>query len=224
MVTHQEMVTQNQYNQSVLIKVSIKGEGPDGLWKENWSGSGVVIKHLRSDIETPKTLILSAAHVLEVPKIGQSDAEGNIATSVKIEVMDHFRVVCEGTPLLVGNPEDNDVATMVADCELGEEAPIASQLPLDGEKITVVGYPYGIKQATKTEGWYSLGGGDLLRVSAAAAPGNSGCAIYDAQGNVFSILVRGNPQYPHMSLGETLFNIKRVIFESQLLLLEMSKL
>jgi S1-C subfamily serine protease len=168
-----------------------------------WSGSGVVYAKTNGILSAVHSRILTANHVLELPKVGdvEGDQDNNVkVTDVKVSIRTFDGRVCSLEPLALGENTTEDVATGEADCDAGKVAPIAHKVPGRAEHVYISGHSLGVELTMVTEGYVSgwMGGGFLL-VSAPAAPGNSGGPVF-YHGEVIGLLVRGAPRYPHLSL------------------------
>lgn len=174
--------------------------------EEGWTGSGVVYQN-----DGTLSLILTANHVLETPKVGETvDFTINFfgvsipigkkrIDEVKISLKTVDGRICNLEPLVLGVDDHRDVATGVADCDAGRVAPIAKSVPARGEKIYISGHPLGVPLPIVTEGYFSGVMENYLLVSAGAYGGNSGGPVF-YQGHVIGLLVRGSREYPNISL------------------------
>lgn len=190
---------------------------------EGWVGSGVVYEKSLGLLEPVKSKILTANHVLEAPPVG-TEVEIELGP-MKIPAILHIDAVmmtvktrggrtCSLEPIALGVSDQNDVATGLADCDAGQVAKIADSVPPAGAEVFVSGHPLGIGGAIVTSGWVSGWWNGYLLISAGAAPGNSGGPIF-YDGKVVSLLVRGAPRYPNISLGVPLKVIQERIGESE---------
>jgi S1-C subfamily serine protease len=192
---------------TVQIKVVVTAQviHPDGTTDEaraGWVGSGVVYRVIDDGKQEPRSLILTANHVLETPKVGDtvdSDRGPVKITGVDMSVMTEDGRTCDLKPLVLGESTTEDVATGVADCVAGRPAYISSSEPDRGDEVYVSGHPAGFENPVLTQGvvggWY----GGYVSVSAPAWGGNSGGPVF-YHGRVIGLLVRGSREYPLISL------------------------
>lgn len=182
-----------------------------------WSGSGVVYDHKGGIINESHALVLTANHVLEVPKAG-TEVPFPLGTlrvdAVLITVKSASGRACELVPVVLGANTDEDVAVGEAQCSLGTaEAPIAHKIPPMGAKVYVVGHPLGIGNTMVTEGFFSGWMDHYMVASAPIAPGNSGGPVY-YNGEVIGLAVRGT-NYPNMSVIAPLQHILERIMQAR---------
>jgi S1-C subfamily serine protease len=158
--------------------------------------SGVIVAKSGGILKRPKSLIVTAHHCVDsVP--GQEIDEGTV-TAVLYLVKDSYGRECEFNPLLTGGYGADDVATGVASCDLGVTANLARGVPQRQEQIFVSGHPMGVYPGLITTGYFSGWSDDWMSLSAPAWSGNSGGPIYNSDGDVVGLLVRGSRKY-HMS-------------------------
>lgn len=155
-----------------------------------------------------KSKILTAQHVLEAPNPGEVvDGTGPYENkkiridSVSFVVRTRSGAICGLKPLTRGDNASGDVATALVDCDAGQIADIAIQLPPVGSRIYISGHPTGVRPAVVTEGFLSgRSSAGFIVTSAPVLGGSSGGAIW-YNGQVISILVRVNTAFHHVSYG-----------------------
>jgi S1-C subfamily serine protease len=90
----------------------------------------------------------------------------------------------------------NDLAVIRVDKEIAPalwQKPDTSLTPLPGDRLLLVGSPYGL-EGTVTTGVVSRVSYDRIQTDAAANPGNSGGPAVDAEGSVVGILLSGGAE------------------------------
>lgn len=183
---------------------------------QGWKGSGVVYSKSGGITGPVTSKILSANHVLDVPKVG-STKETMFGTlrvdAVLMSIRTRDGRACLLDPLVLGVTDTRDVATGIAYCDAGKVAPIARSVPPAGAKVYVVGHPLGIEMSIATEGYVSGWLDGYLLTSAPAVGGNSGGAVW-YNGQVIGLLVRASGEYPHISLTTPLKSVLERIAET----------
>lgn len=193
--------------------------------KDGWVGSGVVYDKTDGQAGPVRSRILSANHVLDVPKPGTVTHESVEFLGMVIDLGDK-RIdavlvtlttqdgrTCSVTPLRLGSSDTHDVATAEADCDAGRVAKIGTQVPVRGEKVTVVGHPLGVPLAMVTEGFVAGWFEGYLLTSAPAFGGNSGGPVF-YRGEVIGLLVRGSRDYPLLTMTVSLEEVLKRIAET----------
>jgi len=141
-----------------------------------WSGSGVIINK--------KGLILTAKHVLE----------GADWVRVTLTNGDTY----DATNWIVDPNDDVGVLQIATLKDLPEASFEVCGLPdYIGQKVFIIGYPFGIYSVN--QGMISnvrldepfFGVEPMLQLDIAGNPGNSGCPVFDMNGDVIGILVGG---------------------------------
>jgi S1-C subfamily serine protease len=189
----------------VGIRVNIRGlyMDPDGVIVPSgligWTGSGVVYGNRGGH-----SLILSANHVLETPKVDQIVPYGDgvlLVKMVEIIVSAPDEHSCALTVTKVsGSSELNDLAIGEAACEVGIPATFATVDPPEGSKVYIAGHPAGAPLVVVTDGY--LTGRDSRGFMISSAPivgGSSGGPVF-YNGKVIGIEVRGLAKFEHFSI------------------------
>ena len=152
--------------------VLIRALDSNGVAK--WSGSGCFIRH---------DLILTAGHVVQ-------DTE-------RFEIVlpnGHVR------PGFFAYQEDVNLADVGFIRVIGSYlATPFGGLPYQGQKVQIIGYPFGVMPAMLTEGVIScvnrdddfFGKANLLQTDAASWPGNSGSPVLDKHRHIIGMLIGG---------------------------------
>jgi len=171
-----------------------------------WVGSGVVV-----DVKEGQSFIMTANHVAETPTVGtELEIRGGtiVVTAVAMEIKTFPGAFCKAKAKVLGTTDDSDVAIVQADCEAGPVAHLAKAAPEFGTKVWDVGAPLGMHpngSFTVVSGYwqgYTDGPeGQYVSLSVPVIGGFSGSAIFNAKGEIVSILVRGSRDYAQIALG-----------------------
>lgn len=108
-------------------------------------------------------------------------------------------------------------------------AKLACAEPMRGESVFAVGNPYGILYSSVTKGivasnqrsYETIGIDDqdnngLMQISAPIVGGNSGGAVYNSEGLMVGVPVRGSPMNEAFSVSVPLYDIKRFLMREGL--------
>jgi S1-C subfamily serine protease len=188
--------------------------------QDGWVGSGVVYDKDSSNTQHPQSMILSANHVLDVPKVGEVlpyeffgvPIGEKIIESVRVYLTTQDQRTCNVKVLVRGKSDTRDTATGVADCDAGRVAQFATRAPAVGEKIFISGHPDGVPLAIVTEGYVSGWAEGYLWASAPIFGGNSGGPVF-YDGKVIGLAVRGF-DYPNISIITPLSEIQKRIAQT----------
>lgn len=161
--------------------VLIRALDSNGIVK--WSGSGTFVR---------KDLILTAGHI--------------VADTKRFEIVlpnGHIR------PGYFEYQEDADLAD-VGLVKVRGDYPVTSfgHAPHLGQKVQIIGYPFGVMPATLTEGVISclnrdndfFGKANLLQTDTAAWPGNSGSPVLNSHNHIVGMLIGGLVESDNWSL------------------------
>lgn len=175
--------------------------------------SGVVVDKAGGIIRRPLSLIATAHHCLDVAP-GTELEDGSVVTAVLFVAKDSAGRECEMTPILLGGYGPNDVATGVASCDLGSTATLADAVPQRQEQVYISGHPLGVYPGLITTGYMSGWLNGWLLLSAPAWGGNSGGPVYNSEGEVVGLLVRGSREYSNLTLAAPLGELQDRIRDS----------
>lgn len=141
---------------------------------QKWSGSGVIVHE--------HGLILTAKHVIE----DANDIEVILADGRRFEVIDK-----------IVDPNNDVGIVRIAPLEDLPAVEFGGDVQV-GQDVFIIGSPYGIFNSvsrgivSKTELIELYFGSDeMILLDIARNPGNSGCPVFDFNGNVVGILVGG---------------------------------
>jgi S1-C subfamily serine protease len=165
--------------------------------------SGVVVDKSGGIVRKPLSLIATAHHCLDVGPGTELD-DGSIVTAVIFTAKDSNGRQCGLTPILLGGYGPDDVATGVASCDLGVQAELADAVPQRQEQIYISGHPLGVYPGLITTGYVSGWLNGWILLSAPAWGGNSGGPVYNSEGEVIGLLVRGSREYSQLTLAAPL--------------------
>jgi hypothetical protein len=186
------------------------GEKSDGQNVVTSNCSGFVAAKSDGLFRKPRTLIVSANHCLNVGP-GTVLDDGSLVTSVIFTVKDSVGRECSLTPILLGGDKADDVATGVADCDVGRVARLAPAVPQRQEEVYISGHPMGVYPGLITNGFYAGWYDGYLLTSAPAWGGNSGGPVYNTEGEVVGVMSRRSGSYSHMSMAAPLGEVKKKI-------------
>lgn len=188
-------------------------------------GTGFVLSKTDGKGSPVHSRVMTAAHVVDAPKVGSSRKEaitffgiqiGEIEVrvdSVKIEAITADERYCTAKVLDPGTitPFTRDVAILDVDCDAGRAVELASEVPARGEKVFVVGHPLDVNNIIVTEGYVSgwnkeglLNG--MLTIAAPIVGGNSGGPIF-YKGKVVGMATMVYSNYHHITLSVPLKNM-----------------
>lgn len=194
---------------TVVINVVEDGKKTVKEWEDTdgWTGSGVVYDKNVGLTSQPESKILTANHVLEVPKVGSWEKITFFGVElgkkrvnwIKTSILTRDGRTCQLETKKLGVSDHRDTATAVAFCDAGRVAKIASSVPAAGERVFVSGYPLGVDLPLVTSGTVSGWTDKYLMTSAPAYGGNSGGPVF-YNGEVIGLLVRGSRDYPILTL------------------------
>lgn len=165
--------------------------------------SGVVVDKAGGIVRRPLSLIATAHHCLDVGPGTEMD-DGSIVTAVIFMAKDSTGRSCGMTPILLGGYGPDDVATGVASCDLGTTAKLAEAVPQRQDQIYISGHPLGVYPGLVTTGYVSGWLNGWILLSAPAWGGNSGGPVFNAEGEVIGLLVRGSREYSQLTLAAPL--------------------
>ena len=151
-------------------------EAGNDYYSARWSGSGVIIDE--------RGLILTAKHVLEGAEWVRVTLQNNDvyeATNWIVDPNDDVGV------LQIATLEDLSAATF-------EHVGLPDYI---GQNVFIIGYPFGLYSTNKgiisnvglSEPFFGVE--KMLQLDIAGNPGNSGCPVFDVNGDVIGILVGG---------------------------------
>lgn len=186
------------------------GEQDDGQDVYTSTCSGFVAAKSDGLFRKPRTLIVSANHCLNVGP-GTTLPDGSLVTSVIFTVKDSAGRECGLTPILLGGNKQDDVATAVADCDVGRVARLAPAVPQRQEEVYISGHPMGVYPGVITNGFYAGWYDGYMLTSAPAWGGNSGGPVYNTDGEVVGVLSRKSGDYTHLTMAAPLGEIKKRI-------------
>lgn len=189
----------------IQVQIAVTAIPPEGEEVEmplvSWTGSGVAYESTGGVFSPTHTRILTANHVLEAPKVGDTQTEDGIlfrVDAVFMTIKTDDNRTCELQPLMLGVDDFRDVAVGEAYCEV-PLAHLAGRLPPVGGKLYVMGHPLGVGNTMVTEGFYSGFMDNYMVASAPIAPGNSGGPVF-YNGQVVGLAVRGSNRYDSLSV------------------------
>ena len=165
--------------------------------------SGVVLDKAGGIVRRPVSLIATAHHCLDVGP-GTELEDGSVVQAVIFMTKDSVGRSCGLTPILLGGYGPDDVATGVASCDLGMQARLAEAVPQRQEQIYISGHPLGVYPGLITTGYVSGWLNGWILLSAPAWGGNSGGPVFNTEGEVIGLLVRGSREYSHLTLAAPL--------------------
>lgn len=165
--------------------------------------SGVVVDKAGGIVRKPLSLIATAHHCLDIGP-GTEMSDGSVVTAVLFVAKDSAGRECGLTPILLGGYGPNDVATGVASCDLGMQAKLADAVPQRQERVFISGHPLGVYPGLITTGYVSGWLRGWILLAAPAWGGNSGGPVYNSEGEVIGLLVRGSREYNHLTLAAPL--------------------
>ena len=182
-----------------------KDEGEDVVM--TMACSGVVVDKAGGIVRKPQTLIATAHHCLDIGPGTELDGGGTV-TAVIFMAKDSAGRSCGLTPKTLGGYGPNDVATGVASCDLGKTAKLADAVPQRQDQIFISGHPLGVYPGLITSGYVSGWLNGWILLSAPAWGGNSGGPVFNADGEVIGLLVRGSREYSQLTLAAPLGEIQ----------------
>lgn len=208
---------------TLIKQVGENAEGEPILQVESekiisWTGSGVVVANDLTKGGKGQSLVMSAAHVTNVPAlIPGFDEEGNInslfitdASIQSVQLLDGS--YCDSEEIWAD--VDLDVGVIKTSCIAGTVAPLALDLPPVGAMVSVSGAGLGIHPKgvfLVTDGRY-VGSDDgfdgQLIVTLPVAPGHSGSGLF-YKGHIFGIVSRRTVNFEHVTLAVSLENMRK---------------
>lgn len=185
------------------VKLTKIGEDADGKAQlkveegvvVGWSGTGVVVA---ADASRGKgeSLVMSAAHVLNVPQAIPIVKDGKLESIIIVQaalmtVTNLSGSVCEAQPIYVDTVQDVGIARAL--CVAGNVAELSSELPPIGAQVLTTGAGLGLHPngvfITVDGRYLGLSDGENPRamLSMDTAPGHSGSGVFH-EGRLFSIV------------------------------------
>ena len=178
------------------------------------SCSGVVVDKAGGIVSEPKTLIVTAHHCLDLPKVGDAMGE-DIVSKVEVKAYDSRGTACELTTIALGGYGPDDTATAVGKCDIGKVGRLATHVPATQEQVYISGHPSSIFPAHVSMGYLSGWLNGWLLTSAPAWPGSSGGPVWNTDGELIGLLVRGSQEYPLITLVAPLGEIQKRLKQSE---------
>jgi len=214
-------------SQTVKVNVEVKGilvqkknetEISKTPHEISWIGTGVVVAVDKTK-NGGESIILSAAHVVNVPKLFVQQGEDGLPIVMIVEsfeetVEKNDGTICKASVLI--QDEDTDVGALKAECIAGDVAPLAQSLPQPGDSVSVVGAGLGVHPRNSflvTEGRYVGPESDITTdvvITAPVAKGNSGSGVF-ADGKVIGIVSKKSSSYEHITFVAPLPYLKETL-------------